>query len=151
MNRVDDRNIAGLVARENLGIKRLIKAVIHAQHDGHDRRLVVVNVAMQPQIDGSVLAAADFVAADARMKKHDVAARKTGKHKCLDVAGVEALLGNAVAIENHAIAINNCEIVGGNGLLRFRGATKEKCRQNQPDSLDHEFSERRVCQKNRQG
>jgi hypothetical protein len=32
-------------------------------------------------------------------------------------------------------------------LLRLRGSTKEKGSHNQPDSLDHEFSERRVCQK----
>src|ERR1700678_1564494 len=68
-DRFHEGTIAILIVFENIRIKRAIKSVVHPQHDCDDGRFVIEYVAMQPQIDRSILAAADLVATHSGREK----------------------------------------------------------------------------------
>jgi len=60
---------------------------------------------------GLTIIAGDFIAAPSGVDECDSPVRIVGQHVVLNVGGVQALLGYAVAIENYAVPIFESEIV----------------------------------------
>ena len=97
---------------EDLLIERAVAAVVHAQHDGHDGRLVGDHIAGQAHVDRSGPAAGHAIAADTGVYKTNLQLREAGDHIRLNERGVQTLVRDAVAVEDHAVAIVQIEVGG---------------------------------------
>ncbi len=105
------------VAVENTLVERLITAVVHAEHDGHDRGFVGENIMLEPLSDGAAAAAGDPIAAPAGVGEGDLGGGESGDDKSLRKRGVETLVGDAIAVKNDTVAVFKIKIAGRAGSL----------------------------------
>ena len=110
---VDDVDVARGVGVERLVAERLVAGVVHAEHDRDDGRLVGLDVAGQPDVDRPAAAAADAVSAPSRVDEVDLGLGEPGDGERLGEGRVEALLGDAVAVEHDAVPILEGELILG--------------------------------------
>ena len=101
---VDDVLVAGGEFVESGLVEGAVPAVVHAQHDGDDGGIVGQHVAPEADVDGTAAAAGDAVAAPSGVDEGDVELGEARDHVGFGESGVEPLIGDAVAVEDHAVA-----------------------------------------------
>ncbi len=104
-------------------IERAVMAVVHPQHNGHHGGIVRQHVPPDADVDGSAASAAHAVAAPSGMDEGDVHPGESRDYIGLGEGGVEPLIGDAVAVEHHAVSF-----VEGEGLRRSGGAPQGRGR-----------------------
>ena len=127
LHRDYDVGVALRVVVKGALIKRVIAAVVHAEHDRHHGRLVGEDVALEPHVNRPAAPAAHPVAAPAGVDKMDVEAREPGRHVVLHEGGVQALLGDAVAIKDDTVAVLQLERTGGDLRSCRAGKGQQGC------------------------
>ena len=96
-----------------------VAAVVHAQHGGEHGGPVVEHVALEPGFQVAASAASDAVATPTGVRKAYRHFGKARDHKGFDEGGVEALVGDAVTVENDAVPGSQVEsVVGAQGQGR---------------------------------
>ena len=86
-------------------VEGAITPVVHAEVNGDDCRFVDEDIAIQAQINRPASTARDAIAPPPGMEKGEVFFRKPAGTVRLDEGGIESLIGNAVAVEDDAIAV----------------------------------------------
>ena len=113
---VQDVLVAGGELVENRLVEGAVAAVVHAEHDGDHGGIEGQDVAPDAHVHGAASAAGDAVAAPAGMHHADVGVRESRHHVGFGEGGVEALIGDAVAEEDDAVAIAQRKgVLGGGG------------------------------------
>ena len=112
------------VSHEKFLVIGLVARVIHAEHNGHDGRLVSDNVAREALVNGAALSARHSVAAPAGMNERHPESWKARNNVGFNESGVKALVGNAVAVENHTVAV--LKIEGGLAAEEWNGQERDR-------------------------
>ena len=126
---VQDVFVAGGELVEDRLVEGAVAAVVHAEHDGDHGGIEGQDVAPDAHVHGAASAAGDAVAAPAGMDQADVGVREARHDVSFGEGGVEALIGDAVAEEDNAVAIAECKGVlcgGGAGRGQEEGQCENK-------------------------
>src|SRR4051794_27612500 len=87
-------------------IEAPIRSIVHSEHNGHHGRTVGKDVALQAQIDRPAASAVDGVTTPSGVHKRELHPRKARYGVCFDKGRVEPLIGDAVAVKDHAITVS---------------------------------------------
>src|SRR5262249_4041578 len=115
------------VALEEVGIERPIAAVVHAEHDRQDGRLVSEHIALQTHVNGSAASPADAIPAPSGMDEAHVHSGEARQDVALGESCVEPLISDAVAVEDDAVSILQVEIRLGPGVSGQQKQDEQAC------------------------
>src|SRR6202034_3764876 len=97
------------VGVEDFLVEGPITAIVHAEHDRHYGGFVGEDISLEAEVDGAAATARNAVAAPSRVHEGYLHLRKAREHIGFSECGVEALVGDAIAIEDHAVSILEIE------------------------------------------